>query len=110
MKRSYLQIMRKFEEALIAMSAFAQRPTREEWMGTQKGDRDICLNALEDLADAWTQSSDELLKLRKLTEKCVEYYASGEFDSGDLAVKDIVEFLYDIRNRARKPLAKKLPD
>lgn len=107
MKRSYLEIMRRFEEALIAMSTFAHRTTREEWMGTPKDDRDICLSALADLAVAWTQSPDDLLKLRKLTIECVDQYAKGELDAGDFAAKDIVEFLYDVRERAKKPAAKR---
>jgi hypothetical protein len=109
-KRSFHQRMRAFEDALIAMSALAQRSTREEWMGTPKDDRDICLKALADLTEGWTESPDDLMKLQKLSEGCVEHYEKGDFDAGDFAVKDIVEFLYNVRERAKKSITKKRPE
>lgn len=87
------------------MSALAGKTDREAWMGTPKDDRDACLKELSSLAGAWMSSPDDLLKLKRLAKDCIDNYAEGELDAGDFAVKDIVEFLYEVRDQGKKPAA-----
>jgi hypothetical protein len=55
---------------------------------------------LDVLSAAWTQGPQDLVKLRLLTQRCLELYAQGETDAGAFAVRDIDEFLFGIRERA----------
>jgi hypothetical protein len=99
MNRSFLELMRKFEENLSGMGANALLP-QETWIGTPEEYRERCAKALDVLAAAWTQDSQDLVKLQQLTKRCLALFAQGEVDAGLFMVKDIDDFLFGVRQRA----------
>ncbi|WP_436291896.1 hypothetical protein [Variovorax sp. LjRoot178] len=96
MKRFATEAMRKFEETLTGLQIRAMFPTEGEAPTIQR-DRQRCERAMEALAAVWTYKPQNLTKLRALTARALELFSKGEFDAGASAVKEVDEFLFDVR-------------
>jgi hypothetical protein len=99
MSRKFFDVLRRYEEMLTYMSGMARATQREAWQGGPERERMRCARALDELATAWTYEQQDLMTLQQLNQRCLEQYEQGELDAGDFTVRDIQEFLAQLRER-----------
>lgn len=102
MNKKLSQALRQFEERLIYMSGMASAHKREPWQGSPEDERQRVREAFELLRVQWDQPACDLERLQALSEQCLQLYESGRNDAGDFAVRDIDQFLSELRDRAVK--------
>lgn len=100
MSRKFFDALRRYEEMLTYMSGMAHVTTREAWQGGPDAERARCARSLEELRAVWNVGQQrELDSLQQLNQRCLEEYARGDLDAGDLTVKDIQELVAKLRDR-----------
>lgn len=96
----FYQVMRKFEETLIGVTVRAMFP-QEDALIAPEGDRARCAKALNQLSAAWVLEPQDLAKLQKLNQQCLDLLAQGDVNAALSAAKDVQLHLIEVRERVR---------
>lgn len=96
----FYQVMRKFEETLIGVTGRAMFP-QEDALITPEDDRARCAKALDALSAAWVLKPQDLAKLQRLNQQCLDLLAQGDVNAALFAAKDVQLHLIEVRERVR---------